>query len=171
MPLLGVSSTVTGAMKLTPVNVIATVVPCSPCTGVNPRSAGAAFGVVPHPAGVSIPGGQLFCCAAVMVNGVAMRRSWSASTRNTWRLPNCALAAICTCAVICVDETAMQIAYRNSLRRRKGEIHRPRNEFAPLKVIVTVEPAAACVGVNEESEACHCCCVAQLAFGRCDLLR
>ena len=75
IPLIGVNCNAAGEIKLIPENVSATVAPCVPWTGVNPRSAGAAFCVVPHPAGVNIPGGQLFGAAAVIINGVGIRRS------------------------------------------------------------------------------------------------
>src|ERR1035437_5155719 len=102
MPLDGVNCRDAGAEKLIPVSVSATVLPCVPCTGVNPRNAGGC-GVgcgVPHAA---IPGGQLW--AAVTVNDVDARKLWSASISVTCRAPAWALASIWSCAEICVGET------------------------------------------------------------------
>ena len=94
IPALGVNCSVAGDVKFAPASVNATVVPCVPCTGVNPRSAGCAFGAVPQAVGESMPGGQLLFAAAVIVNGVEIFRSWSASTSITVRLPGWAFAAI-----------------------------------------------------------------------------
>ncbi len=80
MPLLGMNCNDTGAEKLTPVRVIATVVPCVPCNGENSRRAGRPGCVVAQPL-AAIPGGQF--CDAVMVKGIAARRLWSASIRMT----------------------------------------------------------------------------------------
>ena len=94
----------------------------------------------------AMPGGQV--CAAVIVKGDGEIKVWSATVSKKRRLPGCALASICTCAAICAGEitcsfiTAIPCDGLNWRPIERGA------KLVPLKVMVTVEPAAPCAGVK-----------------------
>ena len=91
------------------------------------------------------------------MKAAAASRLRSASISLTWRLPGEALAAICTCAEICVEERTRTLLTVMPSDGVNTTLNERATKFAPVNVSVTVEPAAACVGAKPESDGGMAC--------------